>query len=135
MLMSSTMSSQHAFGLFALLRYFPPSALTRPRSSTSNRLCSASQSSVIAALANDAEQFSGALAVPNADWVYVRFLPSRELVDAANQAKKRVFIAGPTVSGNVPKNWRHAAEVGIDAILTDFPLELDETFRQSTSRP
>lgn len=37
---------------------------------------------------------------------------------------KRVFIAGTTVSGHVPENWRKAADGGVDGILTDYPLEL-----------
>lgn len=77
-----------------------------------------------AAVANNPEEFPKALAAPNADWVYVRFLPSREQIEAIHQAGKRAFIAGPTVSGNVPRNWLHCADVGLDTILTDFPLKL-----------
>lgn len=80
-----------------------------------------------AAVANNAEEFSKALAAPNADWVYVRFLPTEKQIDAIHRAKKRAFIAGPTVSGNVPKNWQHAASVGMDGVLTDYPLELRAT--------
>lgn len=53
--------------------------------------------------------------------------------EAVHRAKKRAFIAGPTVSGKVPKNWRQAAEVGIDAILTDYPLDLRTTFRKNAA--
>jgi hypothetical protein len=31
----------------------------------------------------------------------------------------------------MPKNWQHAVEAGIDGILTDYPLELRTTLRQS----
>jgi glycerophosphoryl diester phosphodiesterase len=62
--------------------------------------------------------------MPHADWVYVRFLPSKEQIEAVDRAKKRAFIAGPTVSGDVPKNWQHCADVGLNAILTDYRLEL-----------
>lgn len=84
----------------------------------------ASKEALSAAVANNNEEFPKALAEANADWVYFRFLPTTEQIEAVHQARKRAFIAGPTVSGNVPKNWQHAAEVGMDAILTDFPLEL-----------
>jgi glycerophosphoryl diester phosphodiesterase len=77
-----------------------------------------------AAVANNAEEFPKALAASNADWVYVRYLPSKENLDAVHRSGKRAFIAGLTVSGNVPDNWLEAAKVGIDAILTDYPLEL-----------
>jgi glycerophosphoryl diester phosphodiesterase len=82
-----------------------------------------------AAVANDAFEFSRSLAARGADWVYVRYLPTKEEVHAVHRAKKRVFIAGSTVSGNGPKNWQYAASVGIDAVLTDYPLPLRTTLR------
>ncbi|MBD3671985.1 MAG: hypothetical protein HUJ26_00540 [Planctomycetaceae bacterium] len=94
----------------------------------------ASAAAQTAAVANNAEEFAGALAAKDADWVYVRFLPSREQIKEVHHAKKRAFIAGPTVAGNLPKNWRHAAGVGLDAILTDFPLELRHALREQTHR-
>ncbi len=86
-----------------------------------------------AAVANNADEFPKALAASNADWVYVRYLPSKEQIEAVHRAKKRAFIAGSTVSGNVPDNWQYAADVGIDAILTDYPLELRTTLRQDAA--
>jgi glycerophosphoryl diester phosphodiesterase len=83
-----------------------------------------------AAVVNNAEEFSEALAAPNADWVYFRYLPPKEQMEAVHRAKKRAFIAGATVAGNLPENWRQAAEVGMDAILTDYPLELRQTLRR-----
>lgn len=82
-----------------------------------------------AAVANDADEFPKALAAPNADWVYIRFLPTKEQTDAVHRAGKKSFIAGPTVSGDLPENWRYAADVGIDGILTDYPLKLRTTLR------
>jgi glycerophosphoryl diester phosphodiesterase len=70
------------------------------------------------------------LTAPDADWVYVRFLPTREQIEAVHRAKRRAFIAGQTVSGNVPENWLQAADVGVDAVLTDYPLELRSAFRR-----
>ena len=83
-----------------------------------------------AAVANDALEFPKALAAGNADWVYVRYLPTHEEVKAVHRAGKRVFIAGATVSGNVPGNWQHATNVGLDAILTDYPLLLRATLSE-----
>ena len=82
-----------------------------------------------ATLANTPDEFSSALAAANTDWVYVRFLPSKEQVGAAHRVGRRVFIAGPTVSGNLPDNWRRAADAQIDGILTDYPLELAAMLR------
>ena len=78
----------------------------------------------------DASGFPKAVSDSGADWVYVRFLPSKEQIEEARRVKKRVFIAGATVAGNLPKNWLHAATVGTDAILTDYPLEMRSVFRK-----
>ena len=94
------------------------------------RITKTSMKAHAAAVANNADEFAKALAASNSDWVYVRFLPSKEQIEAVHRAKKRAFIAGSTVSGKLPDNWRHAANVGIDAILTDYPLELRTTLRK-----
>lgn len=83
-----------------------------------------------AAVANNAEEFPEALAATNADWVYFRYLPPKEQMKAVHRAGKRAFIAGATVAGNVSENWRKAVDVGIDGILTDYPLELRTALRQ-----
>lgn len=90
----------------------------------------ASTKAQTAAVANNPEEFPKALAAANADWVYFRFLPSTEQMNAVHGAGKRAFIAGMTVGGNVPENWRQAAGIGIDGILSDYPLELQTTLRQ-----
>ena len=83
-----------------------------------------------AAVANNPDEFLQALADDHAAWVYFRFLPSKEQVDAVHAAKKRAFIAGMTVSGHVPDNWGRAVKAGIDGILTDYPLELRGLLRK-----
>ena len=83
-----------------------------------------------AAVANTAEEFPKALVEPNADWVYFRYIPSREQVEAVHRSRKRAFMSGQTVSGNRPDNWQQAASAGVDAILTDYSLVLQATFRQ-----
>lgn len=88
-----------------------------------------------AAVANNASEFSAALAAPNADWVYVRYLLSKEQIERVHQENKRAFIAGSSVSGKVPKNWQNASSVGIDAILTDYPLALRTVLKQSKQDP
>lgn len=84
----------------------------------------------VAVVADNAEEFPKAVSDSGADWIYVRFLPSKEQIEEARRGKKRVFIAGPTVADNLPKNWQHAVTAGIDAILTDYPLELRSAFRK-----
>ncbi|QDT29196.1 Glycerophosphoryl diester phosphodiesterase [Gimesia panareensis] len=77
-----------------------------------------------AAVANNAAEFSTALAAPHADWVYLRYLAPASEIKKVHTAHKRTFIAGPTVSGDLPENWRRITKAGVDAILTDYPLQL-----------
>lgn len=90
----------------------------------------ASAKAETAAVANDASEFPTALADTNADWVYVRYLPTKSEMERVHAAGKRSFIAGTTVSGNVPENWQRATTAGIDAILTDYPLALRAVLKQ-----
>ena len=76
-------------------------------------------------------EFSAALSEPDADWVYVRYLPTRSEMQQVHAAGKKSFIAGSSVSGNVPQNWQQATVAGIDAILTDYPLALRALQQQS----
>lgn len=94
------------------------------------RIKAVSTDAQTATVANNADEFSKALAATNTDWVYFRYLPPPKQMEAVRAAGKRSFIAGTTVSGNVPNNWRQAAEVGIDGILTDFPFELRAMLRK-----
>lgn len=94
------------------------------------RIKAASAEAQAATVANNAGEFTLALASPHSDWVYFRYLPPPEQMSAVRMAGKRSFIAGTTVSGNVPANWRQAAELGINSILTDFPLDLRAMLRK-----
>ena len=89
----------------------------------------ASPKAETAVIANTSQEFPAALADKGADWVYVRYLAPTAEIKAVHRAGKRVFIAGPTVSGDLPENWKRAASAGIDAILTDYPVQLRSTLR------
>jgi glycerophosphoryl diester phosphodiesterase len=95
------------------------------------RLKKSNRQASTARLAKSTEEVAAVLTDADADWVYLRFLPTREQAAEIHQAGKRVFIAGPLVAGEEPKNWQTAQEAGIDAILTDYPLELNKQFRTS----
>ncbi len=99
-----------------------------------DRLRSFSTNAHIAAVANTTDEFPKALAALNADYVYFRYLPTTEQVEAVHGAGKRAFIAGMTVSGHVPENWQLAADIGIDGILTDYPIELAAMLRKARTR-
>lgn len=93
------------------------------------KLLKASTKAQVAQLANTPKELPIALKSSDASWAYVRFLPTRDQIDMAKKAGKKVFIAGPTVSGDRPQNWTRAAKVGINAILTDYPLKLRTSLR------
>lgn len=96
----------------------------------------ASDKAHTAAVANHPGEFSQALADDNADWVYFRFLPTPDHIQAVRAARKQAFIAGtPLVGGHHPENWQHARDVGIDAILTDYPLDMRSLFKQASAAP
>ena len=94
------------------------------------RLRAASKQSHVARLAAAPEQTSDVIADPAADWVYLRFLPPADDVRRIHEAGKRVFLVGPLVAGLETENWTKAAALGIDAILTDYPLELQKQLRE-----
>lgn len=97
---------------------------------TRQQLRRAAEKTEIAAVANNPGEFASSLEDQTANWVYFRFLPTKEQLTAVHAAGKRAFIAGATVSGNVPENWTQATDAGIDAILTDYPLELSDKLRR-----
>lgn len=91
------------------------------------RLRAASSQCHTAALANNHEEFSAALADGDADWVYLRFLPTEQEIAAVRAAGKRSIVAGPTVAGRETANWSQAAAAGVDAVLTDYALDARRT--------
>lgn len=94
------------------------------------RLRAADRRVPVAAVANTADELPAAIADRNADWVYVRFVLSREQADRVHQAGKRVIVAGPTVVGNETENWSRVIGAGADSVLTDYPLESREIARK-----
>ena len=93
------------------------------------RLRSADAGCHTAAVANTREQFAAALAATDADWVYLRFVPTAAEVKQIHDAKKRAFLAGPTITGREPAAWLQAANAGIDGMLTDYATECRRTIR------
>lgn len=89
----------------------------------------------VACLAQTAKDLPAALADKDSDWAYLRFVPTREEVDRIRAAGKRAFIAGPTVVGIERANWIAAIRAGVDAILTDYPLELADETRAAERSP
>jgi len=96
-------------------------AIDRP--DVRRRLRTADAGCHAAALANRREDLGAALAAPDADWVYLRFVPTAADVAAIRAAGRRSIVAGPTVAGREEANWARTIEAGVDALLTDFPVE------------
>lgn len=94
------------------------------------KLKQASPRAVTAVVANGPAEFAAAAAARHSDWVYFRYLPLPEEVRTVRDRGGRTFVAGSTVAGPLPANWRNATVAGVDAILTDYPLELAETLRK-----
>jgi glycerophosphoryl diester phosphodiesterase len=96
------------------------------------RLRKASAKSHVAAVANSPDELAYAIKDELSDWVYVRFVPAREEMDRIHSAGKKAFIAGATVAGRQPENWRQVTERGIDGILTDYSIELGRQIRSNS---
>jgi len=96
-------------------------------------LKSASPRARTAVVANNPNEFTAALSAADGDWVYFRFLPTRPQIEKVHRAGKRAFIAGATVSGQLPGNWRQAAVVGLDAVLTDYPLQMTSVLSEKAA--
>ena len=94
------------------------------------RLRMASERVHLARVAHNSDELVGSIADPLTDWVYVRYLPSAEEEGRVHRQGERVLIAGATVAGYETLNWRRATEIGIDAILTDYSLELSSQLRE-----
>jgi glycerophosphoryl diester phosphodiesterase/dienelactone hydrolase len=96
-------------------------AIDRP--DVRRRLRAADAGCHVAALANRREELAAALAAADADWAYLRFVPTAADVAAVRAAGRRAIVAGPAVAGREEANWAGALAAGVDAILTDFPIE------------
>tara|TARA_B110000495_G_C22942806_1_gene551726 strand:+ start:182 stop:1015 length:834 start_codon:yes stop_codon:yes gene_type:complete len=94
------------------------------------RLLAADATVNLTQVAHDSKELIESLANPITNWVYVRYLPSPAEVRRIHAAGKRVFIAGKTVSGLESDHWRSCIAMGIDAILTDYSIELARQLRE-----
>jgi glycerophosphoryl diester phosphodiesterase len=88
------------------------------------RLKQANPKARVARLVASAADIGPALEDPACDWLYVRFIPGFGDAARIQTAGKRLFLAGPPAAGRESANWRSATTAGIDAILTDYPLDL-----------
>ena len=93
------------------------------------RLRDANPDAACAALCPAADKLGDAIADASASWVYLRFIPTADEVKRVHAAGKKVFLVGPLVAGAEPANWAKGRDAGVDAILTDYPLECRAAWR------
>jgi glycerophosphoryl diester phosphodiesterase len=86
----------------------------------------------VACLAQTREVVEPAMLDRDSDWVYVRFVPDADVVKRIRAAGKQTIIAGPKVSGMEKENWSLCAAAGVNAILTDYPLECRTLLRKES---
>lgn len=94
------------------------------------RLLAADAKVNLTQVAHNSKELTESIANPITNWVYVRYLPSPTEVTKIHAAGKRVFIAGNTVSGLERDHWQTCIDIGIDAILTDYSIELARQLRK-----
>jgi glycerophosphoryl diester phosphodiesterase len=103
---------------------------TRDIPEVRQRLRQAGPTAKIAVVANNRGELEAALSDEYANWIYVRYVPSKADVALIHDDGQHVFIAGPTVSGQETENWKTVAKSGVDGILTDYPLPLRQVLRE-----
>lgn len=94
------------------------------------RLKAADAKLPVAVLAEMPSGFAATLKDPHSDWAYLRFIPTPEQVAQARAAGKKIVLVGKLFAGHEPENWARARAAGVDAMLTDYPLECRAGWRQ-----
>lgn len=78
----------------------------------------------IAVLVNSPSDLEKGLLDPYANWTYNRYIPDKISIEKIHSQNKKVFIVG---SSHIINDWKtgaeQAKEAGVDAVLTDYPLE------------
>jgi glycerophosphoryl diester phosphodiesterase len=114
---------------YGILKQLVFIGLTIEKSAVREKLLDASPDAACAALCPAADKLGDEIADRTCSWVYVRFIPTADEVKKVHAAGKKVFLVGPLVMGNEPANWAKARAAGVDAILTDYPLECRAAWR------
>jgi hypothetical protein len=94
------------------------------------KLRAASPDAACASLCSAADKLDAVIGDATANWVYLRFIPTADEVKKVHATGKKVFLVGPLVMGHEPENWAKGRAAGVDAILTDYPLECRAAWRE-----
>jgi glycerophosphoryl diester phosphodiesterase len=109
--------------------------LTIEKTAVREKLLDANKGAACAALCPAANKLDDALEDKTCSWVYVRFIPTADEVKRVHAVGKKVFLVGPLVMGNEPDNWAKGRAAGVDALLTDYPLECRAGWRTEKKQP
>ena len=115
---------------YGVLKHLVFIGVTIEKAAVREKLLEANKDAACAALCPAADKLDDAIADKTCSWVYVRFVPTADEVKRIHAAGKRVFLVGPLVMGNEPINWAKGRAAGVDAILTDYPLECRASWRE-----
>jgi glycerophosphoryl diester phosphodiesterase len=105
--------------------------ITIEKPAVREKLLEANKDTQCAALCPAANKLDDTIADKTCSWVYLRFIPSADEVKRVHDAGKKVFLVGPLVMGKEPDNWSKGRAAGVDAILTDHPLECRAAWRSA----
>ena len=81
-----------------------------------------------ACLANTPQDLEPALADESSSWLYARFVPTPQQMDASHRAGKRLIASGPDVMENVDLALA-AMRNGVDIALSNHPVDLAARWR------
>ena len=84
----------------------------------------------VAILAQTRDNLQSAIDDADSDWVYARFVPTADEVKRVHTAKKKIILVGPLFMSQLPENWKAGRIASADAIMTDYPLECRQVFRE-----
>lgn len=79
------------------------------------------------------DEWEAGLLDDSSDWLYVRFIPDGTQVADAHSAGKRVLSVGAVVMNHEPANWLRVRQAGVDAMVTNYPLECRRCWRDQNS--
>lgn len=97
------------------------------------KLRAAEKNTHVCALAQTAKDLQAAIDDADSNWVYTRFIPTKEEADAIRKAGKKLFLSGPPVNQRNVENFRKALDVRADALLTDFPHDCRRVWREDAA--
>lgn len=115
---------------YGVMKQLVFTGLTTRTPAIREKVLSLNKDAMCAVACVSSDKLADVLADKTCTWVYASFIPTAEEVKRAHEAGKKVYLVGSLVAGNEPENWTKGRAAGVDAILTDYPLECRESWRK-----